>query len=319
MHRSTSRGKDHKIDRSVPIWRTSVGQIEDLRLFVQIVEQGSISKAADKSNIAKSAVSRRLGLLEERYAATLIHRKPGQWDITDIGKELYQRALGVVSDVDAIQGDFTHAPHAVEGPLSISVAHEFGLTFLGPALIAFKNQHPDIQLNVTFDNRPVDLSQDNFDFAIRVTPEVVEDANAKLIGQSRHGIYAAKSYLEANGRPVTAKDLKLHSLLNYGTAKRGEWAFREVDGRTTKLAFKPAMGSNSGVFLAEAARRGIGIVRLPDFVCQALVESGDIVPILESLRPSPLNIYLMHSENRRFNRRMRLFSEEMQQACNVSW
>lgn len=296
-----------------------MGQVEDLRLFVHIVEQGSISKAADKLNIAKSAVSRRLGLLEGRYAAALIHRKPGQWDITDIGKELYHRALGVVRDVDALEGDFTHAPHTVEGPLSISVAHEFGLAFLSPVLIAFKEQHPDIQLNVTFDNRPIDLSQDNFDFAIRVTPEVVEHTNSRLIGHSRHGIYAAKSYLKANGTPTTAKDLKQHKLLNFGTAKRGEWTFREADGRTTKIAFKPAMGSNSGVFLADAVRRGIGIVRLPDFVCQPLVESGDIIPILKDLRPSPLNIYLMHPESRRFNRRMRLFSEEMQRACNVSW
>ena len=301
----------------VLIWRTGVGQVEDLRLFVQIVEQGSITKAADKMNIAKSAVSRRLGLLEDRYATALIHRKPGQWEITDVGKELYQRALGVVSDVDAIEGDFIHAPHRVEGPLSISVAHEFGVTFLSPFLIAFTEQHPDIQLNVTFDNRPVDLSQDNFDFAIRITPEVVSDTNAKLISLSHHGLYTAKSYLKANGTPAAAKDLKQHKLLNYGTTKRGEWTFKETDGSTTKIAFKPAMGSNSGVFLADAARRGMGIVRLPDFVCQPLVDSGDLVPVLKDLRPSKLNIYLMHSESRRFNRRMRLFSEELQRACNL--
>ena len=295
-----------------------MGQVEDLRLFVQIIEQGSISKAADKLNIAKSAVSRRLGLLEDRYDAALIYRKPGRWDITDVGKELYQRALGVVNDVDALEGDFTHAPHTFEGPLSISVAHEFGLAFLSPALIKFQEQHPDIQLNVTFDNRPVDLSQDNFDFAIRVTTEVIESASAKLIGQSRHGIYASKSYLGAHGAPMTAKDLMQHNLLYFGKTKRGEWAFKEADGRTTKIAFKPVMESNSGVFLCDAVRRGLGIVRLPDFVCQPLVDSGDIVPILENLGSPPLNIYLMHPESRRFNRRMRLFSEEMQRACNSS-
>lgn len=295
-----------------------MGQVEDLRLFVQIIEQGSISKAADKLNIAKSAVSRRLGMLEDRYDAALIHRKPGQWAITDVGKELYERALGVVSDVDALEGDFTHAPHAVEGPLSISVAHEFGLTFLSPVLIAFQMNHPDIQLNVTFDNRPIDLAQDNFDFAIRVTSELVENSSAKLIGRSRHGIYASKGYLETHGTPTSAKDLKRHRLLYFGATKRGEWAFKDLDGRASKIVFKPAMGSNSGVFLADAVRRGAGIVRLPDFVCQPFVDAGDIVPILENLGSPPLNIYLMHPANRRFNRRMRLFSEEMQGACHMS-
>ena len=295
-----------------------MGQVEDLRLFVQIVEQGSISKAADKLNIAKSAVSRRLGMLEARYDAALIHRKPGQWNITDVGKELYQRALGVVGEADALDGDFTQAPNVVEGTLAISVAHEFGLTFLSPALIRFQQQHPDIQLNLTFDNRPVDLSQDNFDFAIRVTSDVLEGANAKLIGRSRHGIFASKGYLETHGTPMTAKDLKQHKLLYFGTTKRGEWAFKEVDGRSTKITFKPVLGSNSGVFLSDAVRRGVGIVRLPDFVCQPLVEIGDIVSILENLWSPPLNIYLMHPASRRFNRRMRLFSEEMQQACSAS-
>ncbi|MDA9979943.1 LysR family transcriptional regulator [Yoonia sp.] len=295
-----------------------MGQLEDLRLFVQIVEQGSVSKAADKLNIAKSAVSRRLGLLEDRYDAALIQRKPGQWAITDVGKELYQRALGVVSEADALDGDFAQTPHTVEGSLSISVAHEFGLTFLSPALIRFQKQHPDIQLNVTFDNRPVDLSQDNFDFAIRITTEVFENASAKRIGQSRHGIYASTGYLETHGTPMTAKDLKQHKLLYFGTTKRGEWAFQEADGRTTKITFKPVLGSNSGVFLSDAVRRGAGIVRLPDFVCQALVDSGEIVPVLENLGSPQLNIYLMHAEKRRFNRRMRLFSEEMQLACSAS-
>ena len=83
--------------------------------FVQIVETGSNSKAADKLNIAKSAVSRRLGLLEDKYAARLILRKPGQWGVTDVGAERYQRALGVVSDKDAIEGGFPKRPIGSRG------------------------------------------------------------------------------------------------------------------------------------------------------------------------------------------------------------
>jgi DNA-binding transcriptional LysR family regulator len=162
--------------------------------------------------------------------------------VTDIGKELYQRALGAIGDVDAIEGDFIHAPHAVEGPLLISVAHEFGLTFLNPFLIGFQEKHPNIQLNVIFDNRPIDLAQDNFDFAIRITSEVIASPSTKLIGQSRHGIYATKVYLKANGVPKTAKDLMQHKLLNFGTEKRGEWTFKEADGKLVKIAFKPVMG-----------------------------------------------------------------------------
>ena len=83
-----------------------MGQIEDLQTFLRIVDQGSISKAADKMGIAKSAVSRRLSLLEDRYESILIDRTPGVWDLTEIGQELYQRALRVVTEMEEIENGF---------------------------------------------------------------------------------------------------------------------------------------------------------------------------------------------------------------------
>jgi len=294
-----------------------LGQIEDLRLFVFVVESGSISKAAGKLRIAKSAVSRRLGLLEDRYGAALINRQPGVWNITDTGKELYQRSVVVVGDADEIAADFTQAPQTVGGPLTISVPQEFGTTFLSPVLIAFSRRHRDIQLNIEFDNRTVDLSRENYDFAIRVSPRVESEIYAKHIGTSRHHLYASKGYLDAHGAPKSVKDLKEHALLNYGTTKRAEWAFTSESGKSTKVAFKPAMSSNSGVLLVDAACHGLGIARLPDFVGRSSYEKGELVDILPDLKPTPLNIYLIHAEKRRLNRRMRIFAEEMALACSA--
>lgn len=295
-----------------------MGQVEDLKLFVFVVEYGSISKAADKLHIAKSAVSRRLNLLEDRYGAKLINRQPGHWEITDTGKELYQRSVAVVGDFEEITTDFTQSSQAIEGPLTISVPQEFGTAFLSPVLISFSQRHRDIQLNIEFDNRTVDLSLENFDFAIRVTPQLLQDENAKLIGTSHHRIYASPEYLAAHGTPTSVKDLNEHLLLNYGTAKRGEWVFKDLHKRQAKVSFKPTLGSNSGAFLVDAVRRGVGIARLPNFVGRAFVEAGELVHVLEDMTSSPLNIYLMHAENRRLNRRMRVFAEEMHLACSAS-
>lgn len=294
-----------------------MGQIEDLRLFVLIVEEGSITKAADKLNIAKSAVSRRLGLLEARFEATLIDRQPGTWQVTDAGRELFQRASTVVGEIDEIAEDFAQTSHSLAGPLSISVAHEFGLAFLSPALIAFKDRHPDIQLSVTFDNRTVDLAVENFDLAIRVTADLIDDTNATCIGTAQHSIYAAPGYLDAHGTPATLGDLQDHALLNYGSQKRGVWNFRDSSGRRNQVTFRPVVGSNSGAFLADATKAGLGIARLPDFVGRAHFEAGTIVRVLKNQEPSPLYIYLMYAENRRPNRRMRVFAEEMTKVCAV--
>ena len=152
-----------------------LGQIEDLRLFALVVENRSISKVADKLNIAKSAVSRRLKLLEARFGTKLIDRVPGAWDVTASGLELYQRSVQVIGDVDEIDSDFTQTSQMISGPLNISAPRDFGLTYLSPAILSFSKRYPEIQMTVDFDDRTVDLNRENYDFAIRITAKV-EDA-----------------------------------------------------------------------------------------------------------------------------------------------
>jgi len=294
-----------------------MGQVEDLKLFTTVVDQGSISRAAESMNIAKSAVSRRLSLLEERYGSHLIDRGPGNWEISATGLELYQRAINVVSEFDEIESDFTEATQALAGPLTISVPREFGLSFLSPMLMAFKVQHPEIQLMVDFDDRKVDLSRDNYDFAIRITPDVGSDFVARQIGTTEHAIIASPSYLAQRGTPTCLSDLKHHDLLQFGSARRSVWNLDDAAGKTQSLEFQPSLNSNSGLFLLEATQQGLGISALPDFICSAAMDSGTLVPILTDFTAPSSGIYLVHSEGRRLNRRMRLFAEAMEKSCST--
>ena len=123
-----------------------MGQIEDLKLFASIVEQKGVSRAAEKLNIAKSAVSRRLSLLEERFETTLIDRLSGTWQLTDAGNELYQRATQLIGDMEDLEADFGSSNQSIEGPLFISVSQEFGHTLLKQPLLEFARKYPQIQL-----------------------------------------------------------------------------------------------------------------------------------------------------------------------------
>jgi len=293
-----------------------MGQIEDLRLFAKVVENRSISKAADKLHIAKSAVSRRLHLLEERYGTRLVDRSPGVWEITATGRELYQRAARVVSEVDEIEGDFTETAQIIAGPLVVSVPHDYGITQLNPALIGFKARFPEIQLMIDFDDRTVDLARENYDFAIRITSHLTDGVVASVIGTTRHKLCASPTYLSAKGTPESLPDLHNHSLLNFGTTRRASWDFVNQNGKRVTIGFQPSLNSNSGEFLLKAAVGGLGLVRLPDFILAPSIASGDLVSILPNLTVPDWSIYLAHAEHRRFNRRMRLFSEEMKNACS---
>ncbi len=292
-----------------------MGQIEDLRLYLRIVENGSLSKAADKLNIVKSAVSRRLSLLEERYGAKLIDRRPGIWALTETGEELFQRALRVVGEMDEVEADFVSTSADLSGPLSVSVPRDFGINFLSDALLAFKASHPEIQLTINFDDRSVDLDRENFDFAIRITDLSEDRPGATRIGAVSHRLFVGPHYFETHPKPTYPEDLHDHNLLFFGNARRTVWDFVTTKGKPWQIGFQPFLNSNSGMFLLNATIKGHGISRLPDFIASEAQKRGDLVEILPELMVPEWGIYLVRSETRRLNRRMRLFSEMMAKTC----
>jgi len=186
----------------------------------------------------------------------------------------------VVGDVDETENDFVNASSAMMGPLSVSVPREFGNTFLKNAILALKERHSEIQITVDFDDRAVDLARENYDFAIRITADSNDYGSEKRIGTVKHGLYASRRYLVTHSEPQTIEDLRQHQLLYFGTARRAAWNFLTDKSKPKSLEFQPYLNSNSGVFLVEATRKGLGISRLPDFIIADAWTCRGIVPLL---------------------------------------
>ena len=289
-----------------------MGQMEDLKLYVQVVEQGSISKAASILRIAKSAVSRRISILEERYSSVLIDRTPGKWEITKVGLDLYQRSRALVAEFEEVNEDFTSLHAQISGPLNISIPRDFGLNYLRQKLFEFQGKYPNIKLSIDFDDRFVDLETENYDFAIRITAQADTKYISKRIGAIRRYLCASPEYLSLNGTPQNLEDLQAHSLLHYGNTKRGNWTFQTSDRKEKSIKFSPTISSNSGQFLGEAALNNIGISMLPDFIADKYIDTGQLKTILPQYSLSPYEIYLTHLGSRRLNRRMRAFSSALE-------
>ena len=289
-----------------------MGQMEDLKLYVQVVEQGSISKAASILRIAKSAVSRRISILEERYSSVLIDRTPGKWEITKVGLDLYQRSRALVAEFEEVNEDFTSLHAQISGPLNISIPRDFGLNYLRQKLFEFQGKYPNIKLSIDFDDRFVDLETENYDFAIRITAQADTKYISKRIGAIRRYLCASPEYLSLNGTPHNLEDLQAHSLLHYGNTKRGNWTFQTSDRKEKSIKFSPTISSNSGQFLGEAALNNIGISMLPDFIADKYIDTGQLKTILPQYSLSPYEIYLTHLGSRRLNRRMRAFSSALE-------
>lgn len=292
-----------------------MGQIEDFKLFVTVVDQGSIAKAAVGLGIAKSAVSRRLGQLESRYDITLIDRKPGTWQVTEAGKELYQRVTPLLADAEDLDADFSHAPRMIRGPLRVTVPYEYGMEFLRPMLLRFTETHPEIELSLDFDDRLIDLERENYDLAIRITSGHLGEVSEVKLGSTRHGLFASPDYLRQRGEPREPCDLGKHTLLQYGANRRPTWRF-SYKGKPANVQFKAAMNSNSGFFLREAAVKGRGIIHLPGFVVARALEAGFLVPVLPEAEFPEFGIHLIHSPRRRMNKRMRAFVSATRAHCD---
>jgi len=289
-----------------------MGQMEDLKLYVQVVEQGSISKAASILRIAKSAVSRRISILEERYSSVLIDRTPGKWEITKVGLDLYQRSRALVAEFEEVNEDFTSLHAQISGPLNISIPRDFGLNYLRQKLFEFQGKYPNIKLSIDFDDRFVDLETENYDFAVRITAQADTKYISKRIGAIRRYLCASPEYLSLNGTPQNLEALQAHSLLHYGSTKRGNWTFQTSDRKEKSIKFSPTISSNSGQFLGEAALNNIGISMLPDFIADKYIDTGQLKTILPQYSLSPYEIYLTHLGSRRLNRRMQAFSSALE-------
>ena len=289
-----------------------MGQMEDLKLYVLVVEQGSISKAASNLRIAKSAVSRRISILEERYSSLLIDRTPGKWEITKVGLDLYQRSRALVAEFEEVNEDFTSLHAQISGPLNISIPRDFGLNYLRQKLFEFQGKYPNIKLSIDFDDRFVDLETENYDFAVRITAQADNKHISKRIGAIRRYLCASPEYLSLSGTPQNLEDLQAHSLLHYGNTKRGNWTFKTSNRKEKSIKFSPIISSNSGQFLGEAALNNIGISILPDFIADKYIETGQLKKILPQFSLSPYEIYLTHLGSRRLNRRMRAFSSALE-------
>ena len=157
---------------------------EDMQTFVRIVEAGSITKAALQLNTVKSSVSKRLADLEKRLGMTLLHRTTRVQKLTDSGQSYYQQCLRIIEDVQEVESSIRDQHCALSGRIKVAAPLSFGIEHLGKALQQFNQRHPDIQFDIDFNDRKVDIVEEGFDLAIRIAKLADSTLMARKITQT---------------------------------------------------------------------------------------------------------------------------------------
>lgn len=282
-----------------------MGQLEDLQMFVRVVEAGGIGRAAEQMGVAKSAVSRRLAELEARLGARLLNRTTRKSSLTDAGRVVYERAGKVIDDVAEMNAAVVDSADSLEGRLHLAVPLSFGLSHLAPAIDAFARKYPRLTIHLDFSDRHVDLVEEGFDLGFRIADLQDSNLRARRICPIRQVLCGAPEYLAASGFPETPEDLKRHRLLKYSASSLGPVKLYDPRGHEHAVRLDTAMIANNGDFLRDMAVAGHGLVVLPTFIAWRALAAGDLVPVLPGYRLPEMSAYAVYPETRFLSHRAR--------------
>lgn len=259
----------------------SATDLVDVLSFVRVVETGSFARAAERMGLSKPVLSRRVARLEAQLGARLLTRTARGAKPTEIGRTYFARAAGVLSDLEAAQEVVAQAVTQIAGPIRLTGPISFGIAHLAPALAEFAKAHPKVELDISLDDRLIDLTEGGYDLAVRIGSLADSSLIARKIAPVCKVVAASPDYLDRAGRPQRPFDLAAHAILLYA----GEaWRFRSPTGWDT-LRVAPVLRSDNGDMLRQAAEAGLGICLLPSFIAAPGLASGALEAVLRDHDP----------------------------------
>ena len=285
-----------------------MNHFEEIKAFTQIVEAGSITAAAERLSLAKSAVSRRLSELEERLGVELFHRTTRKMTLTESGQGFYERSRRILADLEEAENAVSQAHQELSGELRVAAPLSFGVMHLGPAITEFQKLHPAIRFDIDFNDRQIDLIQEGFDVGIRIAD--LEDSSliARKLASNSVVVCASPDYLDKHGTPTTPEELIDHHCLTYSYLPNpNQWDFIDMLGQMQTIRVKSSMQSNSGNYLRDAAIAGLGVLRQPTFIAYDEIKKNKLVPILQDYEIPSVNAYAIYPPTRHLSQRVRTF------------
>lgn len=288
----------------------------DLLLFARIVEAGSFSRAAERVNLPKSTVSRRLALLETTLGERLLQRTTRKLVVTEFGAALYEHARRLADEVDAAGALAQHRQGTPSGRLRISAPADLANN-LNEVIARFLARYPQVTMELDLSPRRVDLVAENFDIAIRMG-DLPDDAtlSARRLTLEQPGLYAAPGYLALRGIPEHPDDLAAHDLLCILSRSGGAAPWVLMRGKVRWERALPArLAANSPDLLARTAAHGAGIALSSSLFAQPYMQTGELVRVLPEWEMPTSNGWAVFPSRKLMPAKTRVFLEMMQDAC----
>ena len=268
--------------------------LQRLSSFLAVVHAGSFVGAADATGLSKAAVSRHVAELEAQLGVRLLHRTTRRLSLTDDGQRFHARAVEIVASLEELETETSSTGGEATGLLRINAPMTFGNLHLAPLWPRFLAANPKVSLDITLNDRVVDVVDEGYDLAVRISRLGESSLVSRLFAHTRMVLCASPGYLEARGTPQHPGELAQHEVLAYAYWSGGdEWRFQGPEGEVA-VRVHPRIRSNSGDTCVAAALEDQGIVLQPDFLVGAELKRGRLVELMPQFHSIELGIHAVY-------------------------
>jgi DNA-binding transcriptional LysR family regulator len=289
-------------------------RFSEVRAFICVAELGSFSAAAERLGISRPMMTKLVSGLEQRLGVRLIHRTTRRLSLTEAGSSYLAQASGLLTEWDDLDARLSQAATAPAGRLRVAAPVSFGVRYLGQVVAGFSQRYPHIELELSLSDRRVDLVEEGFDLAIRVSNLVDSSLVARPLAQVRDYLLAAPSYLEQHGTPQAPQELTQHPCLLYTLTQTPYlWNYQAADGSCGSVRVKGPLQANNGDVLLEAAIHGMGLILQPDFLAERALRDGTLLRVLPDYQWHCLALSALYPVRQHVPGKVRVFVDYLQQ------
>lgn len=282
--------------------------LPDLAFFSLLARQPSLAAAAQQLGITPPAVSRRLAQLEQRLGVRLLNRTTRRLSLTPEGERYLEDGEQILRDVERLERTLGESRDVPRGLLRINAGFGFGRRHLGPAISAFAQRWPDVEVILHLSDRALDLAEHAIDIAIRFGPPPDSRILARKIAANRRLLCAAPAYLAARGQPATPRDLMAHDCIVIRENERAFNHWQLTDGsRETLVKVKSPLAVNHGEIAVDWALAGHGIVLRSEWDVAGYLRSGELIRVLPEWAGTPADIHAIYPQRLHLSAKVRAF------------
>ena len=283
-----------------------------MQAFIEVVDAEGFSAAARKLGRSKALMSKYVRELEDELGTLLLNRTTRQFSLTEAGQLYYHSANDILNRVDDLRDSVREAGQGLKGRLRVSAPRSLTDLEIGLPIVEFAAEYPDILLDVNLDDRMVDLVEDGYDVAIRISRLADSALIARKLADFRLLLVASPSFIQQSGKPQSPKDLQLFpAIADTNWKGRNNWPFVDEDGKEITVTVNAAIQVNSPEVAKRAALAGLGITMVPEFSVEDEIREGSLISLLEDRFPNGSGVFAVYPHRRHVPAKVRVFVDFM--------